>query len=275
MKVFLKVFVFNVVIIAFFLYVANSIPQQRKDPPKELELSADMAPAEFVKVGQEIFYGKGTCALCHTIGTKGERCPDLDGVGTRAETRVKETNYKGTASDGPEYLVESLHNPVIYVVEGYQPSMPPLGRQLNDLEMVAVVAFLQSLGGEVTITGQTRFAKYRGGEATASAPAAAAPTAAPAAAGKTGPELVQQWACQTCHKFDAPDRLVGPSLWDIGARKDVHYIRESILQPDAVLAEGFPPQVMQTTLNGSGFYEKVTLQDLNTLVEYLASLKGR
>lgn len=271
MKTFLKVFVFNVVVIAFFLYVGNSIPQQRKDPPRELELSAEMSQADFVQAGQEIFYGKGTCALCHTIGEKGERCPDLDGAGARAEARFKEAGYQGTASSGPEYLVESLHNPAVYVVEGYQPSMPPLGRQLNDLEMVAVVSFLQSLGGEVSVDGQTRFAKYRGEGV---APAAAAPAPAVAETGKSGPELVQQWACNTCHKLDAPDRLVGPSLWDVGVRRDAAYIRESILQPDAQITEGYPPQVMKTTLDGLGFYQKVALQDLNTLVDYLTSLKG-
>ena len=85
---------------------------------------------------------------------------------------------------------------------------------------------------------------------------------------------MQQWACNTCHKFDAPDRLVGPSLWDVGARQSADYIRESILQPDAKIATGFPQQVMKSTLDGLGFYQKVALQDLNTLVAYLTSLKG-
>ena len=276
MKTFLKVFFFNVALIAFFLYVGNSIPQQRKDPPKELELSADMSQADFVKAGEEIFYGKGTCALCHTIGEKGERCPNLAGMGPRADTRVKEDRYKGTAKDGPDYLVESLHNPGVYVVDGYQPSMPALGRQLNDLEMVAMVAFLQNLDGEVTVDGNTRFPQYRG--ATAAAPAAPAPTAAPAAAavaaGKSAEELLKQYACNTCHHLDKPGRMVGPSLWDIGARQSPEYILESILQPDATLAEGYPPQVMKTTLDGNGFYRQVALQDLNALVDYLASLKG-
>ena len=162
MKVFFKVFFFNVALIAFFLYVGNSIPQTRKDPPKDLELSADMSTEDFVKAGETIFYGKGTCALCHPLGEKGERCPDLAGVGERADQRVKEANYQGTAETGPEYLVESLHNPAVYVVETYQPSMPALGRQLNDLEMVALIAFLQAQGGEVTVDGKAQFAKYRG-----------------------------------------------------------------------------------------------------------------
>jgi cytochrome c2 len=113
MKVFLKVFLFNVALIGFFLYVGNSIPQQRKDPPKELELSADMTPADFIKAGETIFYGKGTCALCHEIAEKGERCPGLAGVGERATKRFKEARYQGTATSAAEYIAESLHNPAI------------------------------------------------------------------------------------------------------------------------------------------------------------------
>lgn len=278
MKVFLQVFFFNVALIAFFLYVGNSIPQTRKDPPKELELSADMSQEDFIKTGEQIFYGKGTCALCHPIGEHGERCPDLAGLGERADARVQEAVYNGTAENGPEYIVESLHNPGVYVVDKYQPSMPALGRQLNDLEMVALVSFLQSLGGEVTVDGKTTFAKYRGGggaaPASAAAPSAAVPAVAVEASGKSGEELVQQWGCIACHKFDGPDKSVGPSLWDIGKRQDANYIRESILSPDAVLAEGFPKGLMKITLDGTGFYQKVALQDLNTMVDYLASLKG-
>ncbi|ETW96927.1 MAG: hypothetical protein ETSY1_24660 [Candidatus Entotheonella factor] len=278
MKVFLQVFFFNVALIAFFLYVGNSIPQTRKDPPKDLELSVDMSQEDFIKTGEQIFYGKGTCALCHPIGEHGERCPDLAGLGERAEARVQEAAYNGTAENGPEYLVESLHDPGVYVVDKYQPSMPALGRQLNDLEMVALVSFLQSLGGEVTVDGKTTFAKYRGGGAAAPASAAAPPAAAPAAAveasGKSGEELVKQWGCIACHKLDGPEKSVGPSLWDIGKRQDANYIREAILAPDAVLAEGFPKGLMKITLDGNGFYQKVALQDLNTMVDYLASLKG-
>lgn len=273
MKTFLKVFAFNVVVIAFFLYVGNSIPQLQQDPPKELVLAADAPAEDFIKAGQDIFYGnKGNCATCHEIGKKGERCPDLAGVGARAETRLKEERYKGKATNGVEYLVESLHDPTIYVVEGYQPSMPPVGRQLSDLEVVAVVAFLQSQGGEVTVNGQSRFPQWRGEGGATAGPALAAAAANPA--GMSGPELAQKWGCVTCHKLDAPDKLLGPSLWDIGARKDANYIRESILEPDAVVVEGFPAGLMRGTLDGSGFYQQVPLQDLNALVNYLTSLKG-
>ncbi|MGE3536362.1 MAG: cytochrome c family protein [Candidatus Tectimicrobiota bacterium] len=274
MKTFLKVFAFNVAIIAFFLYVGNSIPQLRQDPPKELVLAADAPVEDFVAAGETLF--KVGCEMCHKIGKKGDRCPDLAGLGARAEARLKEASYKGRAKSGAEYIVESLHEPTAYVVEGYQPIMPALGRQYSDLEMVALVAFLQAQGGEATVNGSTRFATWRG-EGGGTAPAAAAPAAAAAApgpSGGSGPDLVKQWGCVACHQFEGPDRLVGPSLWDIGARKDAAYIRESLLEPDAVVAEGFPGGVMQGTLDGTGFYQKVSIQDLNSLVHYLTSLKG-
>ena len=98
--------------------------------------------------------------------------------------------------------------------------------------------------------------------------------ATPSPAGTSGQDLVQQWGCIACHKLDGPEQLLGPSLWDIGARKDANYIRESLLEPDVVVVEGFPPGLMKGTLDGQGFYQKLSLQDLNTIVNYLTSLKG-
>ncbi len=242
-------------------------PQPPKVPPQALAFTADMAQADLVKAGEAIFYGKGTCALCHPIGEKGERAPNLAGIGARTETRIKEAVYKGNATNGAEYLVESLLNPAVYVVEGYQPSMPPLGRQLNDLEMAALVAFQQSLGGDVTVNRHTRFPKYRG-EGTDGILAVAS------VSGKSGAELVKAWQCNNCHTFDSPVRILGPSLWDIGARANAAYIRESILQPDAKVVPGYPRGVEKATLNALGFYQTVTLQELDTLVDYLVSLKG-
>ena len=100
---------------------------------------------------------------------------------------------------------------------------------------------------------------------------------APAWVGKRGAELVQAAGCIACHNVDGPKRTVGPSLWDIGARKDKAYIRESILEPDKVMADGDPPYapgVMHATLMGMGFYQHVTLEALESIVEYLAGLNG-
>jgi len=89
-----------------------------------------------------------------------------------------------------------------------------------------------------------------------------------------GPTLFTTYLCNTCHSIDNPAPLVGPSLYDVGARLSKAEITDAILEPDAVVAEGFPGGVMQSTLQGVGFYDKVSAKDLNTLVDYLASQNG-
>jgi cytochrome c551/c552 len=96
--------------------------------------------------------------------------------------------------------------------------------------------------------------------------------------GKSGEEIIKLAGCVSCHKLDGPERMVGPSLWDIGARKDRDYIRESIVWPDKVMTPGdpaYPQGVMKTTLEGLGFYQQISVEALETLVDYLAGLKGK
>jgi cytochrome c2 len=139
----------------------------------------------------------------------------------------------------------------------------------NDAELRNVVTFLLSLQEPTVSWPQKSFAKK--------SPGAGAPAAGGGMlfTGKSGEELVKLTGCNACHKFDGPGRLVGPSLWDVGARKDKAYIRESIVEPDKVMVTGFPKGVMKATLMGTGFYKNVSLEALEEIVEYLAALKGK
>lgn len=139
---------------------------------------------------------------------------------------------------------------------------------LTDEELQNVVIFLLGLQEHPVDWPQHSFA-----ETTAAEGQAAAATLA--YADKSGEELVKMTGCPTCHKLDGPERLVGPSLWDIGARQDKTYIREAILEPDRVVVEGFPPGVMKATLTGSGFYQNISVEALEKIIEYLASLEGK
>lgn len=148
-------FAFGIVVLAvcgFFTFFANTIPQVEFHPPKKVEISSELTGEQLVKIGKGIFEGKGTCLLCHTINGDGLRAPDLAGVGERAGKRKE-----GYSSE--DYFFESLFFPPKYVVQGYAPSMPPMHKppaQLSVEEMVAVIAFLQSMGGEITVTGKTK-----------------------------------------------------------------------------------------------------------------------
>ena len=148
-------------------------------------------------------------------------------------------------------------------------AMPDFG--FNDEDLRDVVIFLLSLKEASVDWPQKSFAEAAEGNGQAVA------SNVPAWVGKSGVELVQAVGCMACHNLDGPERTLGPSLWDIGARKDKGYIRESILDPDKVIAAADPPYapgVMHATLTSAGFYQHITLEALESIVEYLASLSG-
>jgi len=138
---------------AFYTYVGQLVPQKEVLPPAEVKISKDITTDEMVKIGHEIAQGKGLCLTCHTIGKSGTlRFPDLSGIGSRAATRVP-------GQDAIDYLAHSLYEPDSYIVPGFNPGMPKIARPpigLNDQEILCVIAWLQSLGGEPNVTLQTR-----------------------------------------------------------------------------------------------------------------------
>jgi hypothetical protein len=169
---------------AFYGYVGQMVPQKEVQPPQETVLRSDMTTADMVKVGSEIMAGKGLCLTCHTIGKSGAlRFPDLDGVAGRAPDRIPGLN-------DVEYLAQSLYEPDSYIVEGFNPGMPPINKPpigLTDQEILCVIAYLQTLGGTPTVTLQTTHRYYAGPAAPAGAPAP--PGAAPDPTAKPGKPL--------------------------------------------------------------------------------------
>src|SRR5206468_1308 len=144
----LKLSVFSLAVMGVYTYFANSIPQIQSKPPEELSLEGgNVTPEQLVKAGEEIFKGKGTCEICHRVGQKGTRAPDLAGIGARAANR--KPGMSATA-----YIVESLLDPGAYLVEGYPNIMPKVDRPpigLNRSEIWALTAFLESLGGTASV----------------------------------------------------------------------------------------------------------------------------
>src|SRR5213595_1518625 len=145
----LKATVFGVLIMSGYSGFANSIPQIESKPPQELSLEGgNVTPAQLIKAGEEIFKTKGTCEICHRIGQKGTRAPDLGGIGARAGKTKPGMSAKA-------YIIESLLQPSAYIVEGYPPIMPAVDKPpiaLNRSEVWALTAFLESLGGTVDVT---------------------------------------------------------------------------------------------------------------------------
>ena len=144
---FLRVVAFVAIVLGGFSLVALSIPQMESVPPavEKFDVASIKEKKDLAGIGQKIFFGKGQCALCHTIGTSEGRCPDLKGIGAKL-TR--------------QFLYESLTQPQAYVYMDYQhvgrakffpAKMPYINKKpigLSNNEILAVIAFLQSMSGE-------------------------------------------------------------------------------------------------------------------------------
>ncbi len=169
---------------AFYGYVGQMVPQKEVQPPQEIVIRSDLTTADMVRVGGEIMGGKGLCLTCHTIGKSGAlRFPDLEGVAVRAKSRVPGLSEV-------EYFAQSIYEPDVYIVQGFNPGMPAINKPpigLSDQEILTVIAYLQTLGGTATVTLQTSHRYYGGAPAPAGAaapvpahtPGAAAPDAKP------------------------------------------------------------------------------------------------
>jgi hypothetical protein len=62
-------------------------------------------------------------------------------------------------------------------------------------------------------------------------------------------------------------------LGSIGLRLSKEALLESLISPDDTLAEGYPA-MMGGALNGNGFYDRMTADNISDLVDYLSELKG-
>lgn len=257
----LKIFGVVLATLGLFTLVANAIPQVESEVPEELTFSSAVTADELIAAGADLYDGAGACTTCHGTGT---RAPNLlidEGgtgtIGARCADRVPEQSCK-------EYLWESMVAPNEYVVEGYPPIMPDQSRIMSPEQIWAMVAYLQSEGGEVTVTGADI-------EATSGAAAAQAPAPA-GGAGEDQPEAVailEARTCLACHSLEGASPL-GPSFEGIGERLSADEIRRAILDPGAEASPGYEDLLGSMPPN---FEDLMSAEELDTVIEYLASLR--
>ena len=177
---FARVIGFVWIVLGLFTLTALSVPQMASLPPVEekFDIATVKTPTDMATIGQKIFFSKGQCALCHTIGpSESARCPDLKGIGAKLSR---------------EFMFESLTQPQAYiyldyrhegVAKEYPARMPyinknPIGLSKN--EILSVIAFLQQMSGEpISVT-------------VAELAAPGEVPAAPAKAAQSGPVAVAQ-----------------------------------------------------------------------------------
>jgi cytochrome c oxidase subunit 2 len=154
------------------------------------------------------------------------------------------------------YLIESILEPKAKLVQGYPPVMVPYTFQQEELD--ALLALIKSLSGE---------------SPDEQAPADAAAASDDLAA--QGRQLASSLGCLTCHSLDGKPG-VGPTWLGLYGKTqsgadgtpreiDEAYLKESIRDPGAVVAQGFTPVMPAFDL---------TDDELDALVALIKSTAG-
>lgn len=263
----------SLIVLGFFVWFANWIPQTRWEPPRIRQIDAAMSPAELAVLGKEIVRERG-CLTCHTLergaGIKGQgRGPNLEDVASR-----RANGAEGGAGTLVAYLTEALLAPGAYLVEGYANIMPASNKapaKLSREEVAAVVAYLETLGGTPTVTVATL-------PTTGVAPAAASAAASEPAVAAAEPEaILEAFDCLGCHSLDTDEVLVGPpfeaaklraAAKAAGAALDA-YVMQAIIDPRAVESEDFPAETMP-----DDYGARLTAAQLYAITRYLTTREG-
>jgi mono/diheme cytochrome c family protein len=171
-----RVIGFVMIVLGLFSLIALSVPQMASLPPAEekFDVASIKTASDMAAIGQKIFFSKGQCALCHSIGpSESARCPDLKGIGAKLSR---------------EFIYESLTQPQAYVYldyrhEGppkeYPARMPHINKNpigLTNNEILSVIAFLQQMSGEpITVSPSEITMPGRPAPASTTVPQAAPP----------------------------------------------------------------------------------------------------
>jgi len=143
----------------------------------------------------------------------------------------------------PEKIRQSITDPDVDIAEGFPPGVMPqdFAGQMRVKELEMLVTYLVSGEKPVEVSS----------------------------AGSGAEKAIARFGCQACHLILGSGGELGPSLENVGARLDAGQIRQSIIEPNAVIADGFPPGVMPPN-----FAEQMSNAQLDALVIFLAEQKG-
>ena len=272
MKVLIKTLGFSLALMLMFTAVTYLLPQMKGEAPQDTDVDMSALTMDsFIDLGEDLYLGKGTCTLCHNdLG----RAPDLLALNVVSASlkRIGDPLYQGDATDAAGYVRESMLTPNIYVVRGFGKKgsddtespmsavdKPPI--QLSDVEISAIIAYLQAKDGNpvtVALPAQTPASLVAADEKTEPANPMLA---------KNAEEAIAKYACAACHAVLDTEAAIGPSLNDVGRRLTTDQIRDSIIAPNAVIAEGYAPVMPDLS-------EKMVAKELELIVRFLAEQTG-
>ena len=271
----MKLLTFSLAVIWFYAFVASLVPES--STAVSLTALDWTDPDGVAEQGALIFSGKGQCSACHTVDTSAPkgRCPDLTDIGINAASRVP-------GMDARTYLIESLYFPANHLVPGYGKIMPEVWKApiaLSKLEIQAIIAYLESQGGEID---PTDFEEPIDRTDTTTAAAALPPllTGDP----ELGKKVFVTAACNACHVVQGVESpaagetdtdfevVTAPDLSDIAAISDMRYLEESVLLPSAQIVIGYGAVTVRA--KGMSFQGTLVSQDAEKIIVQTKTADG-
>ena len=278
---FVRVMAFSLFVLLVYTAFANILPQVQSDPPAEEQVATgELNMAGLIGYGEKLFSGKGNCTLCHNdLG----RAPDLlkmDMAKVLPERLADARNIGAAQSEGgakaiESYLRESLVDPSAYVVSGFgkkgtddkvspmpAADKPPI--ELNDVQVNAVIAFLQDKAGvepSVPLPSDTDVVPADEAITSEDDEYEDKPATTAAAA-------LEKYGCSACHDLEGSEADAGPKLNGIAKRMTREKLVEAIIYPNAEVAKGYEPDTMP-----EDFGEQMRVSELNLIVDYLTKLE--
>ncbi|TYO98976.1 cytochrome c oxidase subunit 2 [Geothermobacter ehrlichii] len=219
-------------------------------PAEFEEWLAGMDGAKETEKGRELLARYG-CLSCHSLDGSKLVGPSFKGIGGR-QVRVITEGKERTLTSDDGYLERSILTPGADVVVGYPPVMPGYEGKISARELREIIGYLSRIGR---------------------------PGNPPADSGTKprldGAAIVRRQGCLGCHSTDG-SRKVGPSFKGLYGserrleggrtlRADEDYVTRALREPNADVAEGYPP-VMPP-------YPRLSAEEIEAIVEWLENLQ--
>jgi cbb3-type cytochrome c oxidase subunit III len=198
------------------------------------------------------FIFEQNCGPCHGINGQGTPLGPALNTSEFFENRLEELGYLGTME---AYLDLTISGGRPVKSDQIWPRNMPTwsvdyGGPLRNDQIKYVVDFIMNWEEGAVAAGEVEV----------SAPVGDTPEA-------RGQSLFQGSAgCVACHMVAGTGGQVGPNLTDVYSREGEDYVRESILMPNAVIAEGFQSGIMPAI-----YGDTLGEQDIEDIIAYLKS----
>ncbi|WP_375739072.1 c-type cytochrome [Pseudomonas boanensis] len=210
-----------------------------------LQAAARPSQDSLLEKGRQLVDSHG-CSACHSQDGSTSLGPGWKDLYGRTEQLADGSSVK--VDDA--YLAESILDPKARLVQGFPPVMVPY--TFNRDELGAVVAFVKSLSE----AGRKELDALRSNDTPS----------------VKGQQLAEKHGCLACHSVDGATG-VGPSWYGLYGRTetladgkqvkvDEAYLKQSVIEPAAMIVKGFAPVMPAYTLND---------EELNALIAYIRS----